>query len=345
MNNQVFAYTNQGVVSIAETGPGIISRPIENILQPLSSYLHPNFPMVTFGTAYETDRKYLLSTISNTGGFSNATIQYVYDTITESWTTYVYPIAVWDILESPVDHRLYVASANSTYPFMFQERKSFTRIDFADIEIPVTITGFNGRTVTLTDTSKVTVGWSLAQLVPEATNTPSRLLNLSVITSVDSPTQVTVTNIINWSLNPSTFTAIEQPIPVNVRYCPIIGGGQMNQPSNPGIVKFFKEAQFFFQDVEFDFVNVSFSSDLIVNSAQIPLVPIPASVGWGQFQWGQITWGGLSQFAVSAVRTYIPLPARRAHWLNLELNVSQAMTGFTYGGCVIQYMDVTTRVK
>lgn len=345
MNNQVFAYTNQGVVAIAETGPGIISRPIENILQPLSSYLHPNFPMVTFGTAYETDRKYMMSTISNTDNFSNATLQYVYDTITESWTTYVYPVAVWDILESPVDHRLYVASADTAYPFMFQERKSFTRIDFADIEIPVTITGFNGRTVTLTDTSDVVVGWSLAQLVPETTDTPSRLLNLSVITAVVNSTTITVTDIINWSLTPATFTALEQPIPVNVRYCPIIGGSQTGQPNNPGTVKFFKEAQFFFQDVEFDFVNISFSSDLIVSNQQIPLVPIPASVGWGQFAWGQIAWGGISQFAVSAVRTYIPLAARRAHWLNLELSVSQAMVGFTYGGCVIQYTDVTTRVK
>lgn len=344
MNNQVFAYTNQGTVAIAETGPGIISRPIENILQRISSYLYPNFPQVTFGTAYETDRKYLMSTISSTDDFERATIQYVYDTITESWTTYVYPVPVWDILESPVDHRLYVASADSAYPFVFQERKSFTRIDFADIEIPVTITGFSGRTVDLVDTSLVTVGWSLAQLVPETTATPSRVLNLSVITSIVSPTQITVTDIINWSLSPSTFTAIEQPIPVDVRYCPIIGSDEAGQ-SNPGLVKFFKEAQFFFQNVEFDFVNVSFSSDLISNSSRIPLVPVPAATGWGQFQWGQIPWGGIDEFAVSAVRTYIPLVARRAHWLNIELSVSQAMTGFTYGGCVLQYQAKSTRVK
>lgn len=344
MNNQVFAYTNQGVVAIAETGPGIISRPIENILQPISSYLYPNFPVVTFGTPYETDRKYLMSTISPSDSFTRATIQYVYDTITESWTTYVYPIAVWDILESPVDHRLYVASADPAYPFMFQEKKSFTRIDFADIEIPVTITGFSGRIVDLTDTSQVTVGWSLAQLVPETIATPSRLLNLSVITTIINPTQIQVTDIINWSLSLSTFTAIEQPIPVTVQYCPIIGSDGVGQ-SNPGLVKFFKEAQFFFQNVEFDFVNVSFSSDLISSSSRIPLVPVPATTGWGQFPWGQTPWGGLSEFAVSAVRTYIPLSARRAHWLNIELNVSQAMVGFTYGGCVIQYQSVTTRVK
>lgn len=346
MNNQVFAYTNQGVVAIAETGPGIISRPIENILQPISSYLYPNFPAVTFGTAYQTDRKYLMSTISSDDGFTQATRQYVYDTITESWTTYTYPVAVWDILESPDDHRLYVASATSAYPYVFQEKKSFTRIDFADIELPVTITSSSGRTVDLVDTSTVTVGWSLVQLVTETVASPSKLLNISVITSIVSPTQITVADIINWDLTGTSFTAIEQPIAVAVRYCPITGTGQtVGGPGNPGIIKFFKEVQFMFQDVQFDFVNVSFSSDFISNSSLIPLVPVPAASQWGEFPWGEAPWGGIDQFALSSVRTYVPLYARRAHWLNLSLQLSQAMTGFTYGGCVVVYTDVTTRSK
>src|ERR1019366_1477768 len=257
MNNQVFAYTNQGVVSIAETGPGIISRPIENILQPISSYLYPNFPAVTFGTAYQTDRKYLMSTISTDDSFKQATRQYVYDTITEAWTTYTYPVALWDLLESPDDHRLYAASANSAYPFVFQEKKSFTRIDFSDIELPVTITGSVGLIVSLTDTSNVTVGWSLVQLVPESIATPSQILDLSVITKIIDSTHIQVTNIINWDLSGGSFTAIEQPITVAVRYCPITGlGASVGATGNPGIIKFFKEAQFMFQDVEFDFVNV-----------------------------------------------------------------------------------------
>jgi hypothetical protein len=342
MNNQVFAYTNQGVVAVAETGPGIISRPIENILQPLSAYLHPTFPEVTFGTAYQTDRKYLMSTISTDDGFILATRQYVYDTITEAWTTYTYPVAVNDILESPTDHRLYVASANSTYPFVFQERKSFTRIDFADIELPATITGSSGTTVTLTSTANATVGWSLVQL----TANQSQLLSASVIVKILNSTQIQVTDIINWDLSGSSFTAFEQPIAVAVRYCPISGTGQYaGAPGNPGLIKFFKEIQFFFQNVEFSFVNVSFSSDFISNGTLIPLVPVPATQGWGQFPWGQVPWGGIDEFAVSAVRTYIPLWARRAHWLNVSLSVSQAMTSFTYGGCVVQYMDTTTRSK
>jgi hypothetical protein len=347
MSNQVYAYTNQGVVAIAETGPGIISRPIENILQRISSDLYPNFPVVTFGTAYETDRKFLLSTISASDGYQKATIQYVYDTLTESWTEYIYPVPVWDILESPTEHRLYVASASSAYPYLFQERKSYTNTDFADIELPVTITAFNNTnpaqyTVDLTSTTNVTVGWSLAQLVPGATNTPPQILNLTVITAILSPTRIAVRDAINWALSGSVFTTIEQPIPVRVQYCPISGGTNGN---NPSIIKFFKEARFFFQDANFNSVDINFSSNFVQTGTTVSLTPIPASIGWGQFQWGQIPWGGQDEFTVSSVRTYIPLSARRANWLNLRLSLNEAMVGFTYGGCVLQYMDKTTRSK
>ncbi len=340
MNNQVFAYTNQGVVGITETGPGILSRPIENVLQRISSYLYTQFPEKTFGTAYETDRKFILSTISQTDDFVQATIQYVYDTITESWTTYTYPIAVWDILESPTEHRLYVASADPTYPYVFQERKSFTRLDFADIELPVTITAFSGLTVTLASTANVTAGWSLGQFVVDDSGNPSQILNLSVITRVVDATHILVSDVINWDLTMASYTAVEQPIPVDVRYCPIVGDN-----NNPGVIKFFKEIQFFFQNVNFDQVTVRLSSDFVSSGQPIDLVPVAASVGWGNFPWGQVPWGGNSDFTVQSIRTYIPLSARRAHWLNVALSLNQAMTGFTYGGCVLVYQPTTTRSK
>lgn len=346
MNNQVFAYTNQGVVAIAETGPGIISRPIENILQPLSSFQFPDFPQVTFGTAYQTDRKYLMSTISQTGQYQQATIQYVYDTITETWTTYSYPLPLWDLQESPQDHRLYATPASTAYPFVFQERKSFTRLDFADIELDATIVSFSGTTVTLTSTANVTIGWSLAQIFPATITTPARILNLSVITSILNPTQITVADVVNWDLSGASDTFLEQPIPIAVRYAPISGvGATASSLGNPGVIKNFKEVQFFFQNIEFSAVNVNFSSDFIGNTTALPLVPVSASSGWGQFQWGQAAWGGGDPFAVSSVRTYVPLYARRAHWLNLSLSLSQAMVGFTYGGCVVNYADITTRSK
>lgn len=337
MNNQVFAYTNQGVVAITETGPGIISRPVENQLQVISSYLYPDFPKVTFGTAYQTDRKYILTTISETDDFTRGTECFVYDTITEAWTNYVYPVAIWDIIESPVDHRLYVASADTTYPYVFRERKTFTDVDFADIEIPTTITAASGTTVTVTSTVGAQVGWSLAQLSLESPSDASTIIHLSVITGIIDSTHLTVADTVFWDTTGTVFTAYEQPIPIQVVYAPLTCG-------NPGIVKFFQEMQFFFQNISFDFITFHFSSDFIASTTPVNLIPKNFSSGWGTFAWGGVPWGG-GTFLAQSMRSYVPLSARRAHWLNIEISLSQAMTQFTFAGMTLTYFDKTLRSK
>ncbi len=337
MNNQVFAYTNQGVVAISETGPGIVSRPIENELQVISSYLYPDFPRVTFGTAYQTDRKYILATISSSEQFTKATACYVYDTITEAWTKYIYPVAIWDLLESPVDHRLYAASASVVYPYVFRERKTFTDVDFADIELPVTVTGASGLIVMVNSTAQAQVGWSLAQLTLESLADAAKILRISVITGIIDATHLTVRDLVPWDTTGTVFSAYEQPIPINVKYAPITCG-------NPGIVKFFQEAQFFFQNISFDFITFHFSSDFIASTSPTPLIPKDFAAGWGTFPWGEIPWGG-GTFLAQSMRTYVPLPSKRAHWLNINISLSQAMTQFTYAGMVLTYLDKSLRSK
>jgi len=346
MSNQVFAFTNQGVVAITETGPGIISRPIENTLQEISSYLHPQFPRVTFGTAYETDRKFILSTISEADGYILATTNYVYDIITQTWTQYNYPVPIWDILESPTEHRLYVCSANTAYPYLFQERKSFTPSDFADIEIPTTITHVSGTTITVTSSAGAQVGWSLAQLTTEGDNEPSIVSTISVITAVPDATHVIVTDVLTWALGGSgVFTAFEQPIPIELLFCPIIGNGDMpNTRGNPSTVKFFQEIQAFFQSINFDSITFRFNSDFIGSVTPVVLMPTRAATGWGEFPWGGPPWGG-GEAGAQSIRTYIPLTARRAHWLNIQMDISQAMTQFTFAGLVLTYRPTTTRSK
>ncbi len=341
MNNQVFAFTNQGVVAITETGPGIISRPIENTLQSISSYLHPQFPRVTFGTSYETDRKWIMTTVSTADNFQKPTLSYVYDTITETWTTYRYPVSTWDLHESPTEHRLYACSANENFPFVFQERKAFADSDFADIEIPTTITAFSGRNITVTSTAGAHVGWSLAQLSTEGDNEPSIVGAISVITTITDSTHLVVRDVKSWNLV-DTFTAYEQPIPIDVLFCPIIGS-QEGQ-GNPGIVKFFQEIQLFFQKIRFDNITFNFSTDFIASTTPVVFTPTSFATGWGTFPWGTQPWGSGSA-TVQSLRNYIPLAARRAHWLNVELLLSQAMVSFSFAGIVLTYRPVTTRSK
>lgn len=344
MSNQVFAFTNQGVVAITETGPGIISRPIENELQTISSYLHPTFSKITFGTSYETDRKWIMSTVSTADDFKLATIQYVYDIITQTWTTYKYPVAIWDLHESPTEHRLYAATANEIYPFMFQERKAFANSDFADIEIPATITAVSERTLTVTSTVGAHVGWSIAQLSAEGDNEPSVISVISVITAVLDATHLVVKDVRAWNLS-APFTAYEQPINIDVFFTPIMGTAEYaNHLGNPGTVKFFQEIQLFFQRINFDSIQFNFSTDFIASTTPVIFIPTQFSSGWGSFPWGEAPWGSGSA-TLQSLRNYIPLQARRAHWLNVELILAQAMVSFSFAGMVLTYRPTTTRSK
>ena len=347
MNNQVFAYTNQGVVAITETGPGIVSRPIENLLQVISSYLYPNFPKVTFGTSYETDRKWIMSTISAADGFTTPTLQYVYDIITQTWTTYKYPVPIWDLKESPTEHRLYAASASELYPFVFQERKSFTNSDFADIEIPTTIVSFSGRTLEVSDTTGAKVGWSIAQLTTQGDNEPSIVTQISKITNIVDDTHLMVEDSVTWDLGP-VFTAYEQPIAIDVMFTPIVGGpvttSGNNVAADPATVKFFQEANFLFQSIQFNALTAYFTTDFITSAVPVPIVPVQPEGGWGDAEWGPPPWGG-GVSSTQSIRTYVPIAARRAHWLNLELKLSEAMSNFTLAGIALTYRTTTTRVK
>jgi hypothetical protein len=66
-NNAGYAFTDQGVVATSNAqGSPIMSRAIEKELVELSSDLYPFFPTATWAVGYESDRKYILGTVSAT---------------------------------------------------------------------------------------------------------------------------------------------------------------------------------------------------------------------------------------------------------------------------------------
>lgn len=93
--NQIFAFTNQGVVSVTETGVSIISGQIEDILYPyigsqINSSQVSNSDYVGFfycsGAASDSERKYYLLLLSQTGTTTFNYKYMVYNFITHSWT-------------------------------------------------------------------------------------------------------------------------------------------------------------------------------------------------------------------------------------------------------------------
>ncbi|MGL5078507.1 MAG: hypothetical protein ACRDBG_22135, partial [Waterburya sp.] len=189
LNNQIYCLTNQGVAVISDTGISIISRPIENVIDLLTSSNY-NFKFTSFGVSYETDRAYLLFMVSNTSD-TVATQCLRYNTFTQTWTR-------WEIsktcgLVNPADDKLYLGPADEN--FIERERKSFKRTDYADrqFEISIIQNGVDENTVSLSTSQIQQIGDALVQEQKLTINEFNQLLKkIDLDPFVGSPEQFTV---------------------------------------------------------------------------------------------------------------------------------------------------------
>lgn len=133
LNNQIYALSTQGVITVTDTGVSVISRPIENLLLNVTREGY-DYKAATFGVSYESDRAYHLWTVTNPID-EVATQCFRFNTFTNSWTRWNIP-ATCGIVNFN-DDRMYLGSGNSN--LTLKERKSLTRTDFADKSFEATI--------------------------------------------------------------------------------------------------------------------------------------------------------------------------------------------------------------
>jgi hypothetical protein len=128
LNNMVYALSTQGVITVTDTGVSVISRPIEDKILDVTRDGF-SFRTASFGVAYETDRAYLLWTVS-VAADTVATQCFRYDSFTTTWTR-------WDIsktcgIVNSANDKMYLGASDSN--ILEIERKSKTRTDYADRE-------------------------------------------------------------------------------------------------------------------------------------------------------------------------------------------------------------------
>lgn len=159
LNNQIYALSTQGVIVVTDTGVSVISRPIENLLLNITRQNY-NYKTASFGVSYETDRAFLLFTVSATTD-TVATQCFRYNTFTNSWT-------IWDRTQTCgivnfADDILYMGAGDINY--VEKERKSLTRRDHADrqYDLQVLLNGVNSTTLSLNSVSQVSAGDVLIQ--------------------------------------------------------------------------------------------------------------------------------------------------------------------------------------
>jgi hypothetical protein len=161
LNNLIYVLTSQGVVTVSETGVGVISRNIENKIQEITNAKF-DYKLMSWGMASESDRCYLLWLPEKTGN-DFATQAFRYNTFTRAWTRWTKPANCGVV--NPLEDKIYLGDASGR-PYVLKERKNFERQDYSDREIIRSLgpSAINGLTYTLSSVAELATGDVLTQI-------------------------------------------------------------------------------------------------------------------------------------------------------------------------------------
>lgn len=157
LNNQIYCLTTQGVSTISETGVGVISRPIENIVNRVTSENFTNYATATFGVSYEADRAYVIFLVVNESD-TTAQIAYRYNTFTQTWTSFD-KSGVCGVVSA--QNKLHLGVDD--IPAVEQERKKLVSRDYVDRSYARSTAGFQQKRLYVDTSSNMEVGDALIQ--------------------------------------------------------------------------------------------------------------------------------------------------------------------------------------
>lgn len=320
LNNKVFFFSNQTIVSMTyNEGAVLKSLPIKKTLLELSSPLYPAFDTVSYGIAYESENQYIFGTVTDPSD-TTCTQYFVYNYLTDTWSTWQFPYTMSAGFVNPTDNKLYFGSSDSGSRYVYQERKNYTNFDFADNSFALTIVSSSGLTITVASSANAQVGWSI--------NQEDRT---SVITSIPNATSIVVEDAFTWEAGAAM---VYQPIVIALEFVPEHCG-------NPGLVKHFKECHAIFSDADFNTFDLGFATDFYGAVTTQTLEP-KNGLGWGNMPYGSSPYGG-DVPAAQVIRGLVPLPTRRGHWLNISVDYAEALTTFALDGFAIFHQTMSQK--
>lgn len=316
-NNQIFCMTTQGVVAISDSGVRIISVPIEDRLRQLSSELYPFFSTASFGVGYESERLYMLFTVTETTD-EFATQAFVFNSLSESWTLWTMNRTCGVV--NPTVGKLFMGETDTGQVMI--ERKTYTNDDFADQQYDVLITAVNSTTeIELFSVAFVEVGMTLIQ---NGRNCIIEEINGLVVT-------VSAVNGLQVGA-----AIVYEPILNVMEWHPI-------DAENPGILKQYSEAVFFFKNAAFREIEAEFATNISIVSEAVPIAN-NTGTGYGVLPWGTGPWGGALGGA-AALRTYVPQEKQMCNWMYLSLQTEEAFTGFSLEGVSLIFSPMSSWIK
>lgn len=297
LNNEVFAFSNQGVCRISDSSVQIVSRTIEDPIAAIvgSSSLATNAQAVT----YESERLYILSTL-NVNETSN-TIVYAYNALNDSWVT-------WDTtfkqgVIGPNDTLYLITTGNKIH----KERKNQTKIDFCGQNYATTV-----NTVASDALSATITVTGAAPVAGDAIVKSDVFSKIVTVTGGSNPFTVTFARATNLAASDSVILYAKYDSAIKL--APFHAGlvGRMKQ---------FSQMQVHLRDEAISVLDISYTGATYGGSE---LITWRASAigstggGWGSLPWGFFPWGetdGINKTVgtrnAPIIRVYVPLFQQR----------------------------------
>lgn len=157
-NNQVHAFTTQGVCAITDAGVRILSPGLEEELLALLATAGTTVGRYAFGITYESDRQYILY-LPESSTDTVCRFAYVWNSMQETWMRWT-GNRTWGVVQ-PLARLLHLGDGDSSATRV--ERKTGTAADYSDESLPVTILAASGKSVHLASVAGVAVGDLLIQ--------------------------------------------------------------------------------------------------------------------------------------------------------------------------------------
>jgi hypothetical protein len=275
-----------------------------------------NLKTQTFAVAYETDRKYLLW-MPESSLNTYPTQAYVFNAVTESWTTYDRSAASGVV--NPANDRLYIAAGSTLH--LSKERKDFTYTDFSDEQLDVTATAVNGTEITLASLSGVDVD----DIYYEASDKFSKIV--SIDTSNNS-----ITVDVDLGFTTGAYE-VRRAYTSTVEWNPV-------HLDKAGHLKQFYEGMVI-TSKDFSSADLSFKTNLSGSWESVTLEGSPIG-SWGLFNWGDVVWGGDTD-TIILHRTYIPRNKQRAGVIYTRFRTNTIFADWEVSGIELTYRDAGPR--
>lgn len=318
LTNAVWMLSNQGVVSVSDTGVQIRSEPIKDIVDDLTGPLLETTKSVAFAVGYETDKKYILS-VPESEGITYTTKQLVFNYITNTWVTWDRPMSAANVAAS--EDRLYIGNALSST--VSRERHDGTYNDFSDEDINVTISAIDGDQVTLDTVEGITEGDVIYQSASIR----------AVVTEIDAVNNiVTVENDTGLTVDAAT---IKTSIQCRVQWKPVVNG------NNPVQARQYSEGALLFRNTRFGYGRIGFFTDAD-NSIEYVDIEGSSAGEFGLFLWGEVPWGGALR--PKAVRFLIPQNKQYASQLIPILIIQSALSTWKCQGISVSANMISQEV-